>query len=342
MSRVVFIRFDRLGDLILTLPVENIWKTSRPNDLLSWIVPSSLSFVMKAAGIKFDSLPSKIRFFDKIRGALEVRKFLKELSPDMAVVFHAPWWVTLGVFLAGVSKRVGPSSQWHHFLFLNKRLKQKRSQALQHEAKYNLDLACFALDRSSSGVDLVPFPLVVDSGDLKKVASELSKQKVTGHFVVIHPGMGGSAKNWPLNYYGDLARELMGRGTKVVVTGSFMDRSSIEGSGLLEIPGVVSFVESTSGPELLALLSLSSAVVAPSTGVIHLASSLGKKAIGIYSPVRVQAPTRWAPLGDQCRTLVPDVNCPAALECLGEKCSDYDCMKRIDVKSVATCILEKS
>jgi len=81
--------------------------------------------------------------------------------------------------------------------------------------------------------------------------------------------------------------------------------------------------------ELLQILKSSLAVVAPSTGVAHLSAALGAKTIGIYPPVLVQHPRRWAARGDHVQILSPSVNCPAKFSCLGEKCADYDCLKKI-------------
>jgi len=47
--------------------------------------------------------------------------------------------------------------------------------------------------------------------------------------------------------------------------------------------------------ELLDVLAQAKSVVAPSTGVLHLAASLGTPALGLYSPRIVEHPRRWAP-----------------------------------------------
>jgi ADP-heptose:LPS heptosyltransferase len=48
-------------------------------------------------------------------------------------------------------------------------------------------------------------------------------------------------------------------------------------------------------------------VIAPSTGVLHLAASLGTVSVGIYSPRRVEHPRRWGPKGIHTVYLVPQV-----------------------------------
>ncbi|MEN0059029.1 MAG: glycosyltransferase family 9 protein, partial [Bdellovibrio sp.] len=55
------------------------------------------------------------------------------------------------------------------------------------------------------------------------------------------------------------------------------------------------------------VLGAAKAVIVPSTGIAHLAASLGTPVIGLYSPVRVQHPRRWAARGPQVKILMPPV-----------------------------------
>ena len=83
--------------------------------------------------------------------------------------------------------------------------------------------------------------------------------------------------------------------------------------------------------ELLSLLSSSAGILAPSTGVLHLAASLGVPSFGIFSPIKVQHPTRWAPRGQVTKTYLPTVQCPAKHHCLKEKCPHFNCMDTLDL-----------
>ena len=91
--------------------------------------------------------------------------------------------------------------------------------------------------------------------------------------------------------------------------------------------------------QLLFVLSHAKHVVAPSTGVLHLAASLGTPVTGIYSPVRVQKATRWGPKGKNARTLTPKVDCPGHFSCLKEKCPHFDCMTLVTSQEVYENIL---
>jgi ADP-heptose:LPS heptosyltransferase len=119
--------------------------------------------------------------------------------------------------------------------------------------------------------------------------------------------MGGSALNWPPENF----VELIGRLAKdlpVVVTGTAADQKyldKIKSAG--EIANVKWLVGDLKVFELLDILSQANSVIAPSTGVLHLAASLGTPVVGIYSPRRVEHPRRWGPKGMFTAALVPPV-----------------------------------
>ena len=61
--------------------------------------------------------------------------------------------------------------------------------------------------------------------------------------------------------------------------------------------------------ELVELIRLSDGLVACSTGPLHIAGFLNKRAVGLYAPKRPIHPGRWKPLGDHSKALVFDENC---------------------------------
>ncbi len=68
---------------------------------------------------------------------------------------------------------------------------------------------------------------------------------------------------------------------------------------------VLSLQNQLKAAELLTVLKNAKAVVVPSTGVAHMAASLETPVLGIYSPVRVQHPRRWAARGKNVHIFVP-------------------------------------
>lgn len=333
MANVAFIRVDRIGDLVLTLPAEIFWSKNRPEDRITWIVNSDLQFVIESFESNGDAiyLARPKSFFEKIKAMLKMRRTLKERAFDQVIFFHCPWWVAAAGFLARVPQRLGVASQWFSFVFFNQRLRQRRSDATKNEADYNLDLVSHALKLPSEKAS--PTQIYADANRVNAWKLNLQEKGIL-QFILVHPGMGGSAKNWSAVQYDEFINLVTQEGLQVVVTGSPMDRPFLAQLKTFKHSGVFSFVDQTDGKDLLALLSLSEAVVAPSTGVAHLAAALGKKVAGIYSPVRVQTPRRWGPLGASVKTFVPEVHCPAAHKCLGAQCALFECMDQISPKSV--------
>ncbi len=135
-KKVVCIRLDKIGDLICTLPVDQILDDSEYD--ITWIVQKGLGSVVVLGSKKRKYLELDKK--DPGSASKILKKFLKEFKPDIAISFQGPWWVNFELFKARIPTRSGVYSQWHSFLFLNHGLRQKRSQALQHEFDYNKDL----------------------------------------------------------------------------------------------------------------------------------------------------------------------------------------------------------
>jgi heptosyltransferase I len=323
---ILFIRMDRIGDLVLTLAADAVFKT--PVDW--WIAPNT-GFIADHAAPRRRVREMKV----KVQYA-EFKHLLRELKSrayKTTVVFHAPWWVSPLLWLARIPNRVGVKSQWHTFLFLNKGVRQKRSLSEFSELEYNLRLVEAGLGLAEGEVSREPLHLGVDP---KWQAETLGDHGLSiRKYSVVHPGMAGSARNWPTSHYISWIQEAA-QTEKIVITGTASDEAVLEPirQALAGTKNVVWLEGKLSGPMLLHVLAGARVVLAPSTGVAHLAAALGTTVIGIYSPVKVQHPTRWGPQGEAVQVLVPDVECPGKKACLGAQCPQYDCMNRISLESV--------
>jgi heptosyltransferase I len=322
-GQALFVRLDRIGDLVLTLPVDQRLGFKS----VHWWIPQGLGFVTQSAIPERISTetPRDIRIKDFFRLLSEVRR--NEYSA--AVVFHGPWWVGLLLWLAGIQVRVGVRSQWHSFLFFNRGIRQKRSRAEHSELEYNYRLV-------EAGLDLEAGFLPRETLKLSADASALDQFKLKKFaYTVVHPGMSGSALNWPTSKYEELIRERI-KVEPVVITGTASDEKFLSPlrERLRDETRVQWLDQKLRGKELIGVLANASAIVAPSTGVLHLAASTGRPTIGIYSPVRVQRAVRWGPQGEKVTTIEPRVTCPGELRCLKEACPNFDCMETVSAAEV--------
>ena len=325
--KILLVRLDKIGDLVSTLPVDQmeILKGAQ----ISWAISQGLGFLPQQA-----LPPRKFIELDKTQVWASFQKlysFLRKEKFEALISFQAPWWVSLAGFLARVPLRVGVLSQWHSFLFFNKALRQKRSLARQHEADYNRDLVYHAFGRLLDQ-QLEPTPVLNLQAPMN--AALLTRLRLD-EYVVIHPGMAGSALNWPIKNYLSLIEKLLSEQT-VVITGTAADEP-----WLIEIRKKFSGQENfrflqgqLNSLELLTVLKNARVVFAPSTGVLHLAASLGTASVGVYSPIQVQKSLRWQARGKKVKIFDVLLNCPATHQCLGEKCPHFFCLEQISVDQV--------
>ena len=332
--KICLIRLDKIGDLVSTLPVDQISELQRHE--VRWVINEGLAFLAECAEPQREFI--EVPLNNRKVAEKKLHQFLGQYQPDLVVVFYAPWWVSKVLWQARVRHRFGRKSQWHSFVFLNEGLRQNRSQPTKHEADYNLELLLAAIDHaekrpmkesSPEGQNRSAPLLNLSAPPFRHLFEKFELRP--GDYYVVHPGMAGSALNWPLKHYVSLIEKLKLE-KEVIITGTKADEKWL---GPLkrqfgQDPRVQILQDQLSLPELLFILKNSAGVVAPSTGVLHLAASLNVSTVGIYSPVAAQHPKRWAPRGRRAHFLVPTVSDP-------EKINE-SCMEQISPDQVIACL----
>lgn len=306
-QKILFIRLDKIGDLVCTLCCDdhpNLKEYSK-----HWLISKGLEFIPEHAepSRNYSSLTKDQN------GFWDLYRFLKNNPFDASVSFQCPWWVHFLLFYFRIPIRVGVLSKWHSFLFLNTGLRQKRSKAEFHESDYNFQLTHLLAQKlnPATTIPIPPTPML----KLKAVNSEALLQKWNlrpNSYFIIHPGMAGSSLNWPQEKYIDFIQRFRAEFPEliVIVTGTpadtpYLDKIVSRFTGthfFLNLQGQLKTLQ------LLGVLNESTGLLAPSTGVMHLAASLGVPTFGIFSPVKVQRPTRWAPRGRFTKTYMPAID----------------------------------
>lgn len=301
----VLVRMDKIGDLVVSLPVDEhpVFAGQR----VHWLITKGLSFIGEQAATK-RSVTEFRRGFGLGGEMWRMVRWFKKNNPRTVVLLHTPWWVSMAAWLAGVPERMGRLSQWHSFLFLNVGIRQSRKGGDRHESDFNFDLV-------EQGFNRLGHKLTANLPALKHTYLRLLAPNPFGTlenrglkskgYRIVHPGMGGSALNWPPDLFCELITKLASE-KPVLITGTKADQKFLNGIlPVKDLPNVKWLVEELKVFELLDLLSQASCVVAPSTGVLHLAAALGTPVVGIYSPKKMEHPKRWGPKGPACSVLVP-------------------------------------
>ena len=233
---------------------------------------------------------------------------------------------------SGIPVRIGTGYRWYSFLF-NRKVYEHRKDAQRHELEYNLNLLS-ALDFSIDGLDIEP-KLKVQNSATENVQSLLHKSGIQPgeRLVLLHPGSGGSAREWGNENFGKLGQRLAAiPNIRVLVTGSKNEEArvnevvSIAGSNAIPMIGFGGL------REFAALAKLSALFISNSTGPIHIAAAVGTPVIGLYPQLTAQNSVRWGPYTKK-KTVFSPVNKPVdCKQCL--QSSRCECMETISMEEV--------
>ncbi|HUI11176.1 MAG TPA: glycosyltransferase family 9 protein [Bacteroidota bacterium] len=328
-SRILVVRTDRLGDVVLTLPVFSHLRRRYPEAHLALLAGQYAGAIVTGS-----PQVDEIIWYDAPEGPIPVLEMVRRLCAgrfDAAVVVHPTARLALIVLLAGIPLRIGSGYRWYSFLF-NRRVYTHRKTAERHEVEYNVDLLA-ALDCDTAARKPLEAHLRIPAGAQAGVDARLRGAGVAGEFAVIHPGSGGSAREWPEERFAALARKIVSDiGLAVVTTGTAGESPRAEAVARAAGPRGVCLAGALSLGELAALISRAALVVGNSTGPLHLGVALGVPVLGFYPGIPVMGPVRWGPYTDRARVLVA-AGPPDCSDCDGTPGSRCLCMEGISVET---------
>ena len=338
--KFVINRSDALGDLLLTLPMAGKIKRDCPDAKIAFIVSERCLDLLYGHPWVDEIWPLPRRW-----GFLSIWKRFRQFSPSVYLHAGGSFVPNLCAWSLRIKERGGLLSKWWSFLLLNKGVRQSRTKEGRHERDYNLEiLEPLGMFVEEDGEAFCP-RLYLREEEVVDFRHELGIPQFCGEMIVIHPGMSGHTVNWPHLNYARLAVALEERypGRYVYVFGHTPSDDAYvapireyfrHGKGELKC---FFFDGSRKGlRHYMGLLSQAACVVAPSTGITHIANALGVGQIGLYGPIEVQSVRRWGPCrrGSQVKVFVPEVHCPEYSACSGVLCTEYDCMERITPRSI--------
>jgi len=303
-KRFLVIRTDRIGDVLLSTPVlttiKNNFKTPYVAMLLNAYTKDVVSGHPDVDKIIIDDFKGIHKGF---MGLIRLVKELKKFNFDTALVLHPTPRLALLCFLAGIPIRVGTGYRFYSFLF-NKKIYQHRKTSGKHELDLNLEIVAAIGAQTSE----VAFKFFIPDEALHKIDTILKKNNINVPFVVLHPGSGGSALDWPAENFGQLAEKINSElGLSIITTGSasesvLIDTIQKQTKNIVRLEGQLNL------KELAALLKKASLIIANSTGPLHLAVAVGTEVIGLYCTLVACGPERWGPYHRADSVIVPPVN----------------------------------
>ncbi len=294
-KKIAIVRTDRLGDMVLTLPLARALKGEYPHAEICMVARRYVAPLVENCPAV--DRPIYTDDFGSIGEIFRSERFSAAFFPRPRLDECA------AAFFARVPLRVGTAYRYYSPLF-NHRVRDHRKTAEHHEAEYNTRLLCSAVAKDFDVVLTAPF---VDPKALESVGKKLESHGVARgtEFVIIHPGSGGSARDLPPHSFREVAALVAAScPIRIVVTGA--ENESAQCQEVASAGGTcVNLCGKLSLPELIALASMARLLVANSTGILHIAAALGVRVVGLYPNSPHISARRWGPYTDKKIILTP-------------------------------------
>ena len=335
VKNILLVRIDRIGDVILSLPMLPLLKRRYPNASISVLMRKYTRELVEQHSCVDEVLVYEHE--DSVQSLWAILREIRKRHFDIAIIPYPRFRPALILFFAGIRIRVGSGYRWYSFLF-NRRVFEHRKDAKRHEAEYNINLLRplgiepgaepeFEFSIPQSACDRVDSLLAVDS------------VRVEDKFIILHPGSGGSSRDWSGKNFSKLGNEVERRlGMKVIVTGGKGEEQLVQEitAGMTGSP--LAIVAKFSLTELGALIRRAKVFISNSTGPMHIAAIVGTPVVAFFPPIVQCSPVRWGPYTRKKRIfLADDKTCPL---CKGSPCRSNVCMDQITVSEVFFAIKE--
>jgi ADP-heptose:LPS heptosyltransferase len=303
-KRILLSRTDSIGDVILTLPMAGIIKDYFPGAKVYFMGKTYTKSIIQCAR----HVDSFINWsdFENIPINEQIER-LKEYNIDTIIHVFPDKTIANLAKRAGIKTRIGTAHRIFHWTSCNKLPAFSRKNSDLHEAQLNCKLLQplginkeFTLEELADYNDFKPavalapeFSALLDSGRKN---------------IILHTKSKGSAREWGLENFRTLINLLDSSGYQIFLSGT-EEEGRLFRQKLLGPDNVVDISGKMSLEQFISFIARADALIAASTGPLHIAAALGINALGIYPPIKPMHPGRWKPIGPKTAYLVEEKDC---------------------------------
>lgn len=342
-ERLLCVRLDSLGDVLMTSPAMRALKESRPGRRITLLTSDSGAegarllpeiddvIVFGAPWMKLPKAPPP-------EATLEMAERLRAGRFDGAVMFtvysQSPLPAAMLCHLAGISRCLAHCRENPYHLISDRVEECEPGEFTRHEVRRQLDLvAAIGARADDERIRLAVPGTAVTAVEQMLAAAGLDRGRP---WAVFHPGTTAPSRQYPPQMFAEAARTLVvEHGWQAVLSGVASEAPVVE--SVREMMGVrsVSLVGRLSIQEEAALLQLAPLLISNNTGTVHLAAGVGTPVVDLYALTNPQ----HTPWGVPQRTLSYPVPCAY---CYKSACPEghHLCLRGVTPESVVVAALE--
>jgi ADP-heptose:LPS heptosyltransferase len=297
-EHILLSRPDSIGDVMLTLPLCGLLKQYFPKVKITFLGKSYTQDIIEACAhvdhfLNWDQLESM--------SPTEQLNTMRSVNADVVIHVFPKKEIVWLAKKAGIRYRIATARRWYTLTKCNKPVFFSRRKSDLHESQLNIKLL--------SPLGIVDIPTLSDLNALSGFSApnisieDFFIKKPNQRYIILHCLSKGSAVNWSLKKFEELASLLLQSNIIPVITGTAAEGEKIKSNSNLISEGVMDLTGKLSLKQLIALIAQCDGLVAASTGPLHIASQLDKPVVGLYSPMRPIHAGRWAPIGKNAHVI---------------------------------------
>lgn len=313
-KRILIVRPDRIGDVVLSTPIPREIKKTYPDSFVAL-------FLRKYTEVVYENNPyvDKVILLDDDGSLKSFWKKVKELKNykfTHSLTLLPTERINYLLFFAGIPFRVGVGHKFYQFVTFTRFVSRNKYIPLRHEADYCMDLAR-RIGVVTNNLDTQIFLSEEEKAESFRIREQLLKVNGNKYLIGIHSTSGNSAPNWTQRRYRELIEKLLTvPGFAIILT----DKDPSD--ELKNIPGVIYPEGYNSLRSTIVNLSVLDLLISSSTGPMHMCAALKVKTLSLFCPLPACSPKLWGPLGNENIIVQPSENYCTNL-CPGDpkKCS---------------------
>lgn len=331
VNRILIIRTDRIGDVILNTPVFKALRHNFPKAYITAVIQPYVKEIIEG-NPNIDEIITYDKNFSQAgwRSTLRFIKYLRRKQFDLSIALNPSKRSNLVTFLAGIKYRIGYDRKWG--FLLTHRMKDNKWMGLKHEVDYNLDLLRYV------GLEVkdreLYMPIFKEDEDY--IADILREAGVSSQdaLITVHPSASDHTKRWSLEQYARLIDKLIGNFKfKVALVSAKEDKALIEKLVSLTFNKPINFCGRTTLRQLAALCKKSQVFISNDSGPVHIAAAVKVPTIVIFGRILAGVgPKRWGPYGGEGIVVQKDVGCKP---CDPQNClENFKCLAAVSVEDI--------
>ena len=306
IHKIVLIKMERVGDLVLSTPAIRAIREKFPSSRISLIInPYTKEIIEKDPGldevIVYDRKSALRSLRAKIHFIRDLRKRRFDLGIDLSTrdFFFLPVWL---LYLSKAKLTLGLDNLGRGFLFNAKVKPYSKPRPLAEEILHILS----PLGITTSDTKPKLFISAKDNSYIQRILKKESI-KESDFLICIHPGGMYETQYWRKDGYSKVTQHVISKyGAKVIFVGSQEEIELADEiiSSINERP--LNLVGQTSLGQLMALISGCHLFIGSSSGPLHIAVGLNIPTISFLGPT---IPERWSPRGEKDVVFRKDLSC---------------------------------